>query len=132
MNEEFEPNDRHKTIVQMYFYLPELTLDADMEFRNEHKQRWQTIKELVDQGYLNEREHQGVVTLTSTPKVEQLTFPLLSCWAMRDAFWERRPSKCRFRLKDEGKGYPRSGCAACGATVANLGTSCRLVDNSNA
>jgi hypothetical protein len=39
---------------------------------------------------------------------------------------ERRPANCRFRLCDEGKPYPRSGCQACGATIATgLGDECR-------
>lgn len=38
---------------------------------------------------------------------------------------DTRPAKCRFRMKDEGKFYPRSGCKACGRTVmTGLGTSC--------
>jgi len=28
-----------------------------------------------------------------------------------------RPRKCRNRLRDEGKSYPRSGCDACAATI---------------
>ena len=35
-----------------------------------------------------------------------------------------RPANCRFRLQDEGKPYPRSGCSACGATVTTLGNKC--------
>lgn len=27
---------------------------------------------------------------------------------------DTRPSNCRNRLRDEGKAYPRSGCASCG------------------
>lgn len=29
-----------------------------------------------------------------------------------------RPANCRFRLQDEGKAYPRSGCRACGRNIA--------------
>ena len=38
---------------------------------------------------------------------------------------ELRPNSCRFRLRDEGKAYPRSSCLACGKTITTgLGTSC--------
>lgn len=30
---------------------------------------------------------------------------------------DARPANCRFRLKDEGKSYPKSGCVACGKTI---------------
>jgi len=30
---------------------------------------------------------------------------------------DHRPARCRNRLMDEGKPYPRSGCSACGWTV---------------
>lgn len=30
-----------------------------------------------------------------------------------------RPPNCRNRLRDEGKAYPRSSCAACGCTITN-------------
>lgn len=46
---------------------------------------------------------------------------------------DHRPSQCRFRLRDEGKAYPRSSCDACGKTVfIGLGTYCtavRIVDH---
>ena len=36
-----------------------------------------------------------------------------------------RPANCRFRLREEGKNYPRSSCAACGRTITTgLGTRC--------
>lgn len=36
-----------------------------------------------------------------------------------------RPQGCRFRLQDEGRAYPRSGCAACGKTITTgLGRAC--------
>lgn len=39
-----------------------------------------------------------------------------------------RPANCTFRLKDEHKPYPKSGCKACGKTVGNgLGKECSLV-----
>jgi hypothetical protein len=39
-----------------------------------------------------------------------------------------RPANCRFRLADEGKAYPRSSCAACGASITTgLGTHCMRV-----
>lgn len=39
---------------------------------------------------------------------------------------DHRPANCRFRLRDEGKAYPRSACKACGRTVmTGLGTSCQ-------
>jgi hypothetical protein len=41
---------------------------------------------------------------------------------------DARPADCRFRLKDEGKPYPRSGCRACGANLTTLGNYCRDVD----
>lgn len=38
---------------------------------------------------------------------------------------DNRPSNCRFRLKDEGKGYPKSGCQACGKNImTGLGKEC--------
>lgn len=38
---------------------------------------------------------------------------------------DNRPAQCRFRLQDEGKGYPRSSCSACGKTITTgLGTHC--------
>lgn len=38
-----------------------------------------------------------------------------------------RPIDCRFRLQDEGKGYPRSSCSACGRTITTgLGRRCYL------
>jgi hypothetical protein len=38
---------------------------------------------------------------------------------------DTRPADCRFRLKDEGKPYPRSSCPACGRTVTTgLGNKC--------
>lgn len=41
---------------------------------------------------------------------------------------DHRPVNCRFRLQDEGKPYPRSGCASCGATVTTgLGRVCPYV-----
>ncbi len=45
---------------------------------------------------------------------------------------DRRPEQCRFRLQDEGKPYPRSGCKACGKTITTgLGTHCteRVTDD---
>jgi len=39
-----------------------------------------------------------------------------------------RPVNCRFRLQEEGKGYPRSSCQACGKTITTgLGRSCSKV-----
>jgi hypothetical protein len=35
-----------------------------------------------------------------------------------------RPPHCRFRLKDEGKPYPRSSCMTCHANVITLGKQC--------
>lgn len=36
-----------------------------------------------------------------------------------------RPINCRFRLRDERKPYPRSGCLACGRTITTgLGKEC--------
>lgn len=36
-----------------------------------------------------------------------------------------RPADCRFRLKDEGRAYPRSSCPACGASIGKgLGRQC--------
>ena len=36
-----------------------------------------------------------------------------------------RPENCRFRLQEEKKPYPRSGCAGCHRSFVNgLGTSC--------
>jgi hypothetical protein len=41
---------------------------------------------------------------------------------------DRRPPNCRFRLKDEYKPYPRSGCKACGKNImTGLGGECSLV-----
>lgn len=38
---------------------------------------------------------------------------------------DKRPANCRHRLQDEGKSYPRSGCAACGKTITTgLGREC--------
>jgi len=38
---------------------------------------------------------------------------------------DHRPVKCRFRLQDEGKAYPRSSCTACGKGVlSGLGNKC--------
>lgn len=38
-----------------------------------------------------------------------------------------RPANCRFRLRDEGKAYPRSSCTACTrSVVTGLGNSCHL------
>jgi hypothetical protein len=38
---------------------------------------------------------------------------------------DTRPENCRFRLKDEGKPYPRSSCQGCGKTIrTGLGNSC--------
>lgn len=38
---------------------------------------------------------------------------------------EARPVDCTFRLQDEGKPYPRSGCAHCGRTITSgLGRQC--------
>lgn len=38
---------------------------------------------------------------------------------------DARPPGCRFRLIDEGKPYPRSGCTACGKTImTGLGRVC--------
>lgn len=38
---------------------------------------------------------------------------------------DRRPTNCRFRLKEEGKGYPRSSCQGCGKGImTGLGKSC--------
>ena len=38
---------------------------------------------------------------------------------------DKRPQGCRFRLADEGKPYPKSGCNACGARIgAGLGKEC--------
>jgi hypothetical protein len=40
---------------------------------------------------------------------------------------DKRPANCRFRLRDEGKAYPRSGCAACKASImSGLGNKCHL------
>lgn len=40
---------------------------------------------------------------------------------------DTRPANCRFRLRDEGKAYPRSGCLACGKTpMTGLGSSCSM------
>jgi hypothetical protein len=37
-----------------------------------------------------------------------------------------RPKNCRFRLHDEGKPYPRSGCKACGRNImTGLGKECQ-------
>ena len=37
-----------------------------------------------------------------------------------------RPANCRFRLADEGKPYPKSGCEGCGKTIfTGLGVSCQ-------
>jgi hypothetical protein len=39
-----------------------------------------------------------------------------------------RPARCRFRLRDEGKPYGRSGCTACGKTITTgLGTHCTAI-----
>ncbi len=39
---------------------------------------------------------------------------------------DKRPTNCRFRLAEEGKPYPRSGCDACGRTITTgLGASCQ-------
>lgn len=39
-----------------------------------------------------------------------------------------RPKDCRFRLQDEGKGYPRSACTACGKTImTGLGKECTII-----
>jgi hypothetical protein len=38
---------------------------------------------------------------------------------------DNRPTNCRFRLLDEGKPYPKSGCTACGADLRTLGKSCQ-------
>lgn len=38
---------------------------------------------------------------------------------------DKRPEECRFRLRDEGKAYPKSGCLACGRTIlTGLGNDC--------
>lgn len=38
-----------------------------------------------------------------------------------------RPQNCRFRLQEEGKGYPRSGCHGCGRNITNgLGKECHI------
>lgn len=43
---------------------------------------------------------------------------------------DTRPAQCRFRLQDEGKGYPRSSCAACGKTIGTgLGKHCTVGKN---
>jgi hypothetical protein len=40
---------------------------------------------------------------------------------------DTRPPNCRFRLRDEGKAYPRSGCLGCGKTITTgLGTECSI------
>lgn len=39
-----------------------------------------------------------------------------------------RPANCRFRLKDEGKPYPRSGCSGCNGDVFAIGNECRYAD----
>ena len=40
---------------------------------------------------------------------------------------DTRPVSCRHRLQDEGKAYPRSSCAACGATITTgLGRYCQF------
>lgn len=42
---------------------------------------------------------------------------------------ETRPLNCRFRLQEEGKAYPKSGCQACGKTVmTGLGNKCSVID----
>lgn len=38
-----------------------------------------------------------------------------------------RPSNCRFRLKDEGKPYPRSSCKACKRGLMQLGNECQYI-----
>lgn len=41
---------------------------------------------------------------------------------------DERPANCRFRLKDEGKAYPKSGCMGCGRNIATgLGNSCHKI-----
>lgn len=40
---------------------------------------------------------------------------------------DHRPSNCRFRRLDEGKPYPKSGCAACSASIRN-GLACRYTE----
>ena len=41
---------------------------------------------------------------------------------------DNRPNNCRFRLRDEGKAYPKSRCFACGKGVTTgLGESCGMV-----
>jgi hypothetical protein len=41
---------------------------------------------------------------------------------------DARPIRCRFRLQDEGRAYPRSSCEACGRTVmSGLGKECQAV-----
>ena len=40
---------------------------------------------------------------------------------------DTRPLNCRFRLQDEGKPYPRSGCSACGKRITTgLGKACSV------
>lgn len=40
---------------------------------------------------------------------------------------ETRPPRCRFRLQDEGKPYPRSSCQACERTITTgLGNRCSV------
>lgn len=47
--------------------------------------------------------------------------------AKGDASVDFRPKNCRFRLADEHKTYPRSGCNACGKTIATgLGRECSI------
>ncbi len=46
---------------------------------------------------------------------------------MSDRQYDNRPADCRFRLHDEGKPYPRSGCTVCGKNiVTGLGTHCTV------
>lgn len=41
---------------------------------------------------------------------------------------DTRPHNCRFRLRDEGKAYPRSSCRACGKTImTGLGENCTRI-----
>jgi hypothetical protein len=43
-----------------------------------------------------------------------------------------RPPRCRFRLKDEGKAYPRSSCESCGRDYTEHGSYCKVVGSETA
>lgn len=44
-------------------------------------------------------------------------------------FQDARPASCRFRLRGEGRAYPKSGCGGCGRSVTTgLGSHCTFAD----